>query len=253
MRVCSLVFLALASTACTPGAAPAPAPASTTPDLSKDTSVGPKTNYSAAGLAPDTRAVALCEALHTLPVKRKAECLGAKSAGFMVTPMCVDTLTAALKVGKVQLEDAAIARCATAMAAATEDCGFARGFGTPLPAACDGLFSGSVPAGQACRSSMECEAGLQCFGVGPSDVGRCTAPAPTGSLCGSGVDALATYTRQTSVEKTRPACEGYCRLNRCQDFHARGAACQADLQCGPGASCQRGVCAEGVRTAGTAG
>ena len=250
MRLSSLVLLTLTATACTEDKTPAASASSAAPDTTKDTAVGPKTNYSAAGLAADTRALALCEALHTLPVKRKAECLGAKSAGFMVTPMCVDTLTAALKVGKVQLESAAIERCATAMKAATEDCSFAKGFGTPLPSACDGLFTGSVAVGQACRSSMECEAGLQCFGVGPSDVGRCTAPAPTGSLCGSGVDALATYTRQTSVEKTRPACEGYCRLNRCQDFHARGAVCQADLQCGPGASCQRGVCAEGVRTAG---
>lgn len=250
MRLTSLLVLTLASAACTQSAPTTDAAPVAAPDLAKDTALGPKTNYSSAGLASDTRAVSLCEALHTLPVKRKAECLGAKSAGFMVTPMCVDTLTAALKAGKVQLDSASIERCATAMKAATEDCGFAKGFGTPLPSACDGLFTGSVPAGQSCRSSMECEAGLQCFGVGPSDVGRCTAPAPTGSLCGSGVDALATYTRQVSVEKTRPACEGYCRLNRCQDFHTRGAACQADLQCGPGASCQRGVCAEGVRTAG---
>jgi hypothetical protein len=201
-----------------------------------------KTNYSGAALPPNPQAVALCDALHTLPVKKKAECVGAQGAGIMITPMCVETLTAALALGKITITDAAISACATAMKAATDDCSFAKGFGTPLPAACDGLFEGSVPLGQVCRSSMECVAGLQCFGVGPSDLGRCAPPAPPGTMCGSGVDALATYTRQVSIEQTRPACDGYCRLNRCHTFHAIGEECAATLHCGPGAECVAKKC-----------
>ncbi len=255
MRVVVAVALSLVSVGCrsesaakaTGAAAPALAPAnaaavlaSTTPrgpDVSSPHKVQLKTNYVGTGMTPHPQAIALCEALHTQPVVKKAECVGAADPGFMVTPVCVETLTAALAIGKVSVSDAAITACADAMKAATADCTFAKGFGTPLPAACDGLFTGSVARGGVCRSSMECEAGLQCFGVGPSDLGRCTPPAPVGSLCGSGVDALATYTRQTSVEQTRPACDGYCRLNRCHSFHAAGEACQADMQCGPGATC----------------
>lgn len=227
-----------------PGRVPT-APTSTSgPDVSSASAAKLKANYDGAGLPPDPRAVALCEALHTVPVVRKAECVGAGSAGFMITPMCVETLTAALALGKISLAESAVTACASAMKAATEDCGFAKDFGTPLPPACDGLFTGSIARGGVCRSSMECEAGMQCFGVGPSDLGRCTPPAPPGTLCGSGVDALATYTRQVSVERTRPACDGYCRLNRCQSFVAVGGECVADLQCGPGARCAAKKCAK---------
>jgi len=160
----------------------------------------------------------------------------------MVTPMCIDALSAALAIGKITLDDAGIERCKTAMTAATDDCAFAKSFNTPLPAECDGLIGGTIAAGEPCRSALECAAGLQCFGVGPTDLGRCTPPAPVGTVCGSGVDALATYTRQMSTERTRPACEGYCRLNHCLAFHPEGAECQADLQCGPGAKCADKKC-----------
>jgi hypothetical protein len=201
-----------------------------------------KANYDGAKLAPDPRATALCEVLHQVPAERKAACLGAKGTGITLTSMCVQTLTAALQGGKITIDDGAVARCGEAMKAATTDCAFAKQLTPPIPSPCDAIIGGTLPRGASCRSSLECEAGLQCFGVGPSDLGRCTPPAPVGALCGSGVDSLVSYTRQYSTDKTRPACDGYCRLNRCQQFRAVGEECQSDVMCGSGGVCREAKC-----------
>ena len=132
-----------------------------------------------AKLAPDPLAQALCTALYTRPAVRRAECAGSKNPGFLVTPECTRTLTAALAGKAVRLEAAAVERCTIAMEEALQPCDWAKvPFGSPLPAACDGILSGSLALGATCRSSLECSAGLQCFGVGPMDPGRCTKPAP---------------------------------------------------------------------------
>lgn len=201
-----------------------------------------KPNYSAKGLSENSDAKTFCEILHTIPATKKASCKGSNHPGILVTNSCAETLTAALAGGKIKLEKQAIERCRAATEQTLSDCGFADKFGVPLPKECDGIIQGTLKAGDECRSALECEAGLQCAGVGPNDVGRCAPPAPPGSLCGTSVDALAVYTRQNSAEQTRPACDGYCDRNRCLRYLVAGEQCNADLQCGPGNSCQQGKC-----------
>lgn len=196
-----------------------------------------------AKLAPDPLAQSLCTALYTRPAVRRAECAGSKNPGFLVTPECTRTLTAALAGKAVRLEAAAVERCAIAMEEALRPCDWAKvPFGSPLPEACDGILTGSLALGATCRSSLECSAGLQCFGVGPMDPGRCSRPAPVGTICGAAVDPLVVYARQDSAEVTHPACDGYCAHHRCTPFAKRGEPCAASLQCGPGLRCAEGRC-----------
>lgn len=193
-------------------------------------------------LPADPLAERLCTVLHTLPAQRRARCQGQKNPGFLVTPECTRTLTAALAAKTVTLTVPAIERCEAAMEAAHESCDFTRTFGAPMPEACDGILGGTTARGDACRSSLECRPGDHCLGAGPMDPGVCSAPAPAGHLCGSAVDVLATHTRQRSSERVHPQCEGYCSRHRCTPFAAAGEACEASVQCGPGAACENSRC-----------
>ncbi len=196
-----------------------------------------------AKLPPDPLAEALCTVLYTRPAVRRAECSGSKNPGYLVTPECTRNVTAALAGRAVRIEAAAVEGCRVAMEQALSSCAWAKvPFGSPLPRACDGIVTGALGLGASCRSSLECGEGLQCFGVGPMDPGRCTKPAPVGTICGAAVDPLVVYARQDSAEVTHPACEGYCAHHRCTAFTAPGEQCGAQIQCGPARDCVEGRC-----------
>lgn len=196
----------------------------------------------AENVPADALAGRICAALHTLPAERRAQCEGRSYPGFLVTPECVRTLSAALAGGAVRLSEAAVTRCEAAAAAAHADCSFTAQLGARYVPECDRLIQGRLSLGQACRSSLECGEGLQCAGVGPADPGVCAKPFGPGQACGIAVDPLAVYTKQRSAEETHPVCEGYCSRHRCAAFSKRGEACASNVQCGPQASCVEGRC-----------
>ncbi|MFO0723482.1 MAG: hypothetical protein U1E65_06865 [Myxococcota bacterium] len=193
--------------------------------------------------AADPLAEELCTVLHTLPAKKRAACAGSQNPGFLVTPECTRNVSAALAGKAIRIEREAVHACRVAMESALQSCDFAKvPFGSPLPAACDHLVMGSLDDGAICRSSLECKDGLQCFGVGPMDAGRCRVPAPVGTICGAAVDPLVVYARQDSAEASHPACDGYCAHHRCTALVKPGEACSADVQCGPEKTCDHGKC-----------
>lgn len=202
--------------------------------------VYPKTND-----PPDPLAGKLCEALHGLPVKRRAECC-AHAPGFSLEGECTRTLSFALREKAVVVDPAAADACVAAMARAHEGCAWVGPMGVPLPAECDGIVRGTLEEGKRCRSSLECVDGLRCQGVGPTDIGQCAKPKARGHVCAIAADTLASSTRQGSFEERHPECAGYCAHRRCEDFVAAGGECKTTAQCGPGKICAAGKCAEGT-------
>src|SRR5262249_386139 len=63
-----------------------------------------------AASAADPVAGRLCDALHALPAKRKAECCGTSAASL--ADLCSSEVTAALRRGAVRVDGAAVDRCA---------------------------------------------------------------------------------------------------------------------------------------------
>lgn len=258
VAACALALLPL-TPACT-CSQPTPAPSGAAPSASAAPASSPSGAASAEipSQDPDIKPVyppltgpphplakKLCDALHGLPARRRAECCS-KPPSPGVESECLRNLTGALASGAVAADEAAIDRCAQAVAADLQGCDWVAPFPfTPsTPAACQGLLKGSRPAGAACRSALECEGELHCAGVGPTSVGRCAPPREAGP-CGPSVDALVGYTRQTDADKAHPQCKGICDRNRCSAPLKEGDACVYNEACGPGHHCGDGRCKKG--------
>jgi hypothetical protein len=196
--------------------------------------------------AADPLAARLCEALHTVPAKRRADCCEQKTLGYLVTDDCVATLSAALAAEGLKLSESSVAACEKAIVDDHVGCAWVGPFPARVPAACDGVFVGALEAGQRCRSALECAPGLACRGLAPTTVGVCAPPARRGRACQTGIDPLAALTRQEGTAAAHPECEGFCARHLCQDATPVGDPCQTNLQCGPAAHCEGGTCRHGA-------
>lgn len=210
--------------------APAPQASDNEREASSPEPVYPRTND-----PPDPLAERFCDAIHSLPAKRKAECCKSE-LGFTIAGECVRTLSYALRSGAISLGAAEVDKCAEAVAKAYEGCDWVTPLAAPLPPACVGVLKGTVKEGAKCRSSMECEDGLTCHGVAASDTGRCGKPRVAGA-CGRGIDTLASHTRQTDSERRHPECAGHCNGRRCDADVPLGGECKLSLECGPDRLC----------------
>ncbi|HVE81766.1 MAG TPA: hypothetical protein VND93_02925 [Myxococcales bacterium] len=188
-------------------------------------------------------AAKLCDALHKLPLERRVECCHG-GGGVTMVSQCTAMLSSALRLGAVTAEAEAVDRCAKAMEAAYAGCAWVGPNDVPLPEVCQGLLKGTLAAGARCRSSLECQDGLRCAGSGPTDLGRCAPPGPTGLPCEISVDALAGYVRQ-DLRRGHSECQGWCQRRFCQDPVKEGGQCLADLQCQTGMHCAGGACVPG--------
>ena len=200
--------------------------------------------YSTQAGAPSPLAQRLCEAVQGTAARRRAACCQG-SANTLLAAECVRMLSAALASGAVKVEPSGVEACAQAMERAYQGCEWVGPQAPAMPTACLGLLHGTLAAGARCRSSLECSEGLNCHGVGPTDTGVCGAPSGAGQLCALSVDALATYTRQDTLEEAHPECQGHCAKRQCADPVALGGACVFEAQCAPGLHCAAGKCAEG--------
>jgi len=193
---------------------------------------------------------ALCEALYLAPLRSAAACCGREAAetnAKMLLRQCVQSLSAALASGAVALRGSE--ECLTALERGLAGCDWV-GLWTPeLPPECADILAGSLKVGASCRSSFECEAGLHCEGVGPTDRGVCAAPAPEGTLCGVGVDPLGALLRFDPELPGRPECAGACVQHRCRAALATGAACSRNAECGGEQHCDGERCVAGRRAA----
>jgi hypothetical protein len=211
---------------------------------------------------PDPLASRFCEAVQALPDKRKAACCVDARTGVVPVDSCVRTLSYAIAQRAVTLDAAEVEACAAAMKKATDGCDWVTPFATAIPLVCRGILRGKLAEKEPCRSSLECAAGLRCQGLSATDIGACGPPRGSRMPCGAGIDTLAAYTRQDSVDRDHPECEGRCAQGRCDDAVALGAGCKSDSQCGKnrcvagvcegrplpelGAACPAGTCAPGA-------
>ena len=190
-----------------------------------------------ANAPPVPLAEKLCTALTSLPEKRRAECCKAKPS-IVITAECTRQLSAALRHNALGLEEKDVDACIAAFDKTLEGCDWVGPFPPGPPAACQGIFSGKLAAGQKCRSSLECAGDLRCKDLGPTSPGKC-APAGTGeqTSCGGTVDSLATYTRQNDVDKHHPECRDRCIKHKCQKPVDEGGACLISGDCQEGMQC----------------
>jgi hypothetical protein len=186
---------------------------------------------------PDPLAQKLCLGLTDMPEKKRAACCNV-TPGIVVTSECTRTLSAALRSKAVELSAAAVDACIAAYEKSLEGCDWVGPFAAGPPPECRGIVTGVLSFGQQCRSSLECGGVLRCKGVGPTTPGHCTAPNGNGDVCGTTVDALATYVRQNDVDKTHPECAGgRCIKHRCATPARENEECQVTLDCDEGLQC----------------
>jgi hypothetical protein len=179
----------------------------------------------------------LCNALTTLPEKRRAECCNAKPS-IVITAECTRQLSAALRHGALALEEKDVDACIAAFDKTLEGCDWVGPFPPGPPPACQGIFKGKLAAGQRCRSSLECTGDLRCKDLGPTSPGRCVpAGGSEATSCGGTVDSLATYTRQNDVDRRHPECRDRCIKHKCQKPVDEGGACLISADCQEGMQC----------------
>lgn len=253
------VFLAstLVFTACSkgdPAANPAPSASAALPSRASpaksamDSSMEAggdqvKSVYPQSNDAPDPLAQRLCDALHTLPTKRKGECCKSPPS-LSLASECTRMLSYALREKAVRVETGDADRCIEALEKATEGCDWVKPLALAAPDVCDGIVHGLLKEGQVCRASLECEDGLRCLGSGPTQPGRCQKPLGRGAPCSHAVDTLAAYTGQRGSDARHPECLGVCAQRFCADAVAVGGACQTNDECGAGHLCIEKKCAK---------
>jgi hypothetical protein len=226
-----------------------PSPSASVPSLMLDAGPDADTEedvrpvYPADEHAPvDPIAARFCGVLNETGEARRSSCCNDKP-GIVITKECVRMLSTSLRDKAVTLAAADVDRCDTALKKTLEGCDWVGPFPPELPSECLGLVHGTLPAGKVCRSSLECAADQRCHGAGPTTRGKCGPAKPDGAICGSSVDTLATYTRQTSTDALHLECKGYCNRHECATALAAGAACMTSLQCGSGKQCIKRKCA----------
>jgi hypothetical protein len=190
---------------------------------------------------PDPLVQRLCDALHTLPEARKAECC-AIPPGSSLAAECVRTLTASVRDRAIVLDARKVEQCVQGASAAYASCDWVKPLAPAAPAACIDVLEGQLKAGAQCRSSLECADGLSCKGVRPTTPGVCAPPGATGTLCAGSPDTLAIQVKDARYQADHPECQGFCRGGRCAEPIAAGGACSSDVQCGTGLRCDAGRC-----------
>jgi hypothetical protein len=189
------------------------------------------------GGPPMPLAEKLCEALTSLPEKKRAACCNT-TPGATITAGCTRHLSAALRHDALEVDEKDVDACVAAFEKTLEGCDWVGPFVPGPPAACQGLLKGKRAAGQTCRSSLECTGNLRCKDYGPNAIGKCGAPGVSDEAsCGGSVDALATYTRQTDLDKRHPECNERCIRRKCQAPLHEGAGCVVTSECRDGAQC----------------
>ncbi|MBK8252967.1 MAG: hypothetical protein IPK82_09890 [Polyangiaceae bacterium] len=194
---------------------------------------------------PNPTALAFCEALHDLESQRRAQCCSAPVSSGAFTKECARTLSAAVKLGAIELDTAQVNLCVSAMQKKMEGCGWVGPRSVDLPSECLAVTKGLVGERKVCRSSLECADGYTCQGLSTTQVGKCLKPKPDGAICGGSVDTLAALTRQNvAAEERHPECAGHCLRPVCMGDVGVGGECKTGGECAAGLTCQKGKCTQ---------
>jgi hypothetical protein len=182
-----------------------------------------------------------CDLIYEVAEKKRKECCPTTPfTSFRPTAECVRTLSYAIRSKAIALPPAALDACAAEVATEAERCDW----GGAVPAACTGILAGQVAESQLCRSSLECQEGLHCEGLGTTTAGKCVAARAIGQRCGGSSDTLGAFTRQ-DADRKHPVCDGgYCEKRLCVATVAVGQPCRSSVQCGDGRRCHDGKCTD---------
>lgn len=167
-----------------------------------------------AAVKPSPLAQRVCQATQRLPREQRAACSG-EPVGVTFEAECTRLLSAALASGAVRAAESLDGRCVNALEARYATCDFMEYTILPPIAACTELWQGQLKAGAVCRSSLECQTGLHCHGVGPTQPGVCGLPKPAGAACGTAIDALAAYVPWKEADHAECR-QGACTQGRCR-------------------------------------
>jgi hypothetical protein len=182
----------------------------------------------------------LCNGLSEMPEKKRAACCST-TPGIIIATECARTLSAAIKYKAVELTEDAVNACVSAFEKTLEGCDWVGPFPPGPPRECQNIVKGLLHEGAKCRSSLECAGSLRCRGVGPTTAGKCTVARPVGELCGGTTDTLATYVRQTDLDKQHPECAtGHCIKHRCATPLVADEVCHLTMDCAEGLQCLPG-------------
>ncbi len=198
-----------------------------------------------AGVTPHPVASKLCEALHEIPNRRRAECCERK-APVSVSKRCVDIVSTALADGAIVVSLPDVEACLAAQTALHQGCDWVSITAPRAAEVCRGLYRGQRNAGQACRSSLECVGDMTCRGVGPTQEGVCGEARAEGAVCGAGIDPIGPFVRLVDGDLPSECAGGFCQKNRCRAYVAAGGACTGSAQCVAGKACVGGVCGDPV-------
>jgi len=190
--------------------------------------------------AVDPKVKAWCEGLHQAPAERRAACCS-KGVSAHFADECTRVVSLAVEAKTVTMGDPS--ECLAALTAAHAGCEWVGPNDVDVPEVCQRVLVGRIAAGQRCRSTLECTAGLHCRGAGPTASGVCAPPGGEGMACELSVDVLSSYTRARA--RRTPECEGACQRHRCEAV-VDGGACTLDAQCPRGQRCA-GTCVAGER------
>lgn len=157
-------------------------------------------------------AAKVCRATQALPRERRAACEG-RQPGPTLEAECTRVLSAALSSQALRVEPAAADSCVSALQDRYASCEFTQAASLQPPAACTGVWQGQLQSGARCRSSLECQAGLYCHGVGPINQGSCGPPKAAGARCSLTPDPLGAYL--ATKDSDHPECQDGCKQGRC--------------------------------------
>ncbi|NUO47719.1 MAG: hypothetical protein HOV80_02560 [Polyangiaceae bacterium] len=192
---------------------------------------------------PHPLAERMCRAVQSKPAARKAECCGDAAPAMMLPEReCIRMLSFAVADGSITIDEKALAACEAETEKRLEGCGWVGLTPPSTPAACQGFLVGTLTESKACRSSLECEKDLRCYGLSATQKGKCAPARPAGAICGTGGDPLAAIARQNDVDSTHKECVGHCKQTRCNDDppppreapierKPEGEACSSDGEC----------------------
>jgi hypothetical protein len=203
-------------------------------------------------------ATKLCDALHGTEERHRRACCntaaGGASAATGVASECARNVSAAMKLGTIELADADVDACAAAMERTFAGCDWVGPLSPQVAHECQGIVHGRLGASAVCRSTLECGSGLVCHGVGPTSVGRCGAPQGVGQRCTASADVLVTYARQDATDELKPACvtTAVCLRGLCAPRMKIGDVCQSSEQCESGGYCRDDKCTKTSAKAGEA-
>jgi hypothetical protein len=182
-----------------------------------------------------------CAALLLRSAERAARCCGGATPVMQsFAGECARMLGVALGDHAVEVSDAAITACEAAIDRATTGCDWVTPMGASLPPEC-AFIEGRLAVGARCRSSLECQRGLQCQGLSAIDRGVCARPKPDGAVCELATDVLVANTAHADDGGAHPECEGRCSRHRCMSAVADGGRCATDAEC-QSRRCLAGAC-----------